>query len=181
MIRLDDDFDKEEEELKNNYRQINKKKILLIILPSIIIIGLVVSFYAVFSHKDKAVKNYNIITNNDPVSGSTKTTVFYDLPEITAVLRSKNTTPVTAKIRISLESNSLSEDKIHTLEGLSSKIQDIIISHLVELYPEEITNNEGLYWLKEELLYRINLVVNPIIIDSINIKQIEVQKEQQQG
>lgn len=181
MIRRDDDFDKEEEELQNNRKQINKKKILLIILPAIIIIGLIVSFYAVFNHKEKEIKNYNIVTNNDPESGGEKTTVYYDLPEIITVLKSKKDTPISARMRVSLESESLSEDKISILDGMSSKIQDVIISHLVELYPEEITNSEGMFWLKEELLYRINLIVSPLNIDKINIKQFEIQKEQQQG
>ena len=62
---------------------------------------------------------------------------------------------------------------------MSSKINDIIIAHLVELSPAEITDSEGFYWLKEELLYRVNLVTDPIKINSINFKNFEIQNDHQ--
>ena len=43
-----------------------------------------------------------------------------------------------------------------------------------ETYPEEIETAQGLYWLKEDLLYRINLVTKPLKISNINIKMFEI-------
>lgn len=98
---------------------------------------------------------------------------------MTKSLKNRDDSTATVKLKISLETSDLSEDKINALEALSSKINDIIIAHLVELSPAEITDSEGLYWLKEELLYRVNLVTDPIKINSINFKNFEIQNDHQ--
>ncbi len=179
MIDMDDGLDRDDEDMGMSSSRINKKKILMIILPAIIIIGLVVSFYAVFSSDKKADKNYSVVTNSNEDGTSAQTVIFYDMPEIVAILKNRDDSTATVKLKISLETSDLSEDKINALEALSSKINDIIIAHLVELSPAEITDSEGLYWLKEELLYRVNLVTDPIKINSINFKNFEIQNDHQ--
>lgn len=181
MVDFDDGLDTGEDALGNASSKVNKKKLLLIILPVLIIIGLVVSFYAVFKSSEKnEVKNYHVVSSAaETKDGPNKTTIFYDLPEITAVLQSRDDTHQTVKLQISFEITGLSEDKISIVDGLSPKISDIIISHLVEVYPDEIESSEGLYWLKEELLYRTNLITHPIKINNINFKNFEIQKDTQ--
>lgn len=178
MIEKDNRIDDEEVEEENITSNANKKKILLIILPILIIIGLVVSFYAVFSSKEKNEnKNYKVvedITNTE--TSAQNSTIFYDLPEMDVLLNSRNNQQARAKIQITIESQSISADKIHILEAYIPKINDTIITHMVELYPDEIESSEGLYWLKEELLHRINLITHPILITSINFKRFEIQK-----
>ena len=40
--------------------------------------------------------------------------------------------------------------------------------------PEEVSGAEGIYALKSELLYRINLMVAPIKVSNINIKDLDI-------
>ncbi len=176
---MDDGLDRDDEGSGTPLSKINKKKILMIILPVIILIGLAVSFYTVFTRNDQKVKNYSIVSREDS-EGTAQTVIFYDLPEITAAVPDDNGT-ATAKLRISLETTGLTEEKISFLDGLSSKIQDIVIAHIVELSPDELSGSENLYWLKEELLYRINLVTAPVKINGINFKGFEIQNDHQQG
>jgi flagellar basal body-associated protein FliL len=68
-----------------------------------------------------------------------------------------------------------SVDEIQTITTLTPRINDIIISHLVEITPEEISGSEGIYALKSELLHRINLVISPVILRNLNITSIDVQ------
>lgn len=176
---MDDSLDRGEEDGAAASSKLNKKKILMIILPTIIIIGLIVSFYAVFNSKKKETKNYSVVTGTVDKDGSVRQSVFYDLPEISAALVGSGDSSISAQInlKITLETEETDKQKIDNLEALSSKINDIIIMHLVELTPEEVNSSEKLYWLKEELLYRINLVTAPMKINSINFKSFEIQNE----
>ena len=65
-------------------------------------------------------------------------------------------------------------EDISTIEALTSKLTDAIIAHTIELRPEEINDSEGLYWLREELLYRMNLISAPIKISNLNFKSFEI-------
>lgn len=50
MANLDDDFDADSD-AEEGKKKIDRKKILIFLLPALIAIGLVVSFYSVFSKK----------------------------------------------------------------------------------------------------------------------------------
>ena len=151
-----------------------KKKILLYLIPAIIIIGLAVGGIVVIFTKvnSDAPQNYDIITQKDADGKGDHTTVFYTLPEIKAQLNTSNSIFETVRIKVNLELSSIED--IATIDAMMPRINDIILSHLVELMPEEISGSEGFYALKTELLYRINLMVSPIKVLNLNIKDLNV-------
>ena len=174
-----DDEEDEENDLKTSSKA-NKKKILLIILPILIVIGLVVSFYAVFNtKKEDEKKNYQVIETaaEGETTATGNTTLLYDLPAIDVLLNSNNNQQARAKIQITIETKNIEADKTHLIEAFIPRINDSIITHLIELHPEEIQSSEGIYWLKEELLHRINLITHPILISNLNFKSFEIQKQ----
>ncbi len=170
------DTDDDEDEFEPSPPQATRKKMLLIILPIVIAIGLLVSFYTVFTAKDKdRQKNYQVIDTADETAESKDARlILYDLPEIEVMLNSHDQNKQYARIKLSLEIPNLQEEKIHVLEAFIPRINDIVTSHLIEIYPEEIQTTQGLYWLKEDLLYRINLVTKPVKINNISIKTLEI-------
>ena len=171
------DTDDEDEVTEIPSPQVTRKKMLLIILPIVIIIGLIVSFYTVFSNNQEPKnKNYQVLDTADTAATSSDNSrlVLYDLPEIAVTLKSHSKDREYATLKLNLEVPGLDEDQIHHLEALTPRINDIVTSHLIEIYPEEVQNAQGLYWLKEDLLYRINLVTKPIKISNINIKTFEI-------
>lgn len=173
-----DEEDDEEEGAKTSSKA-SKKKILLIILPILIIIGLIVSFYTVFNtKKETEKKNYQVIEDGttDDAAATGNATILYDLPAIDVLLNSKNNQQARAKIQLTIETKNIDAEKTHLLDAFVPRINDSIITHLIELYPEEIQSSEGIYWLKEELLYRINLITHPILISNLNFKSFEIQK-----
>lgn len=173
MVNKTNAFDDEYEDITIPPANANKKKVLLIIIPILIIIGLIVSFYAVSLPKqNEKVQNYYIV-ETAASDGTSNNLIFYDLPEITTNL--KNKSPET-KIKLKLTLETSDSDKINTIEAYIPRIQNLIIEHLVETSAEELQSSEGLYWLKEELLYRINLAVYPIQIKDINFKIFDIQK-----
>lgn len=176
MARDEDILDMVDDDIINQ-KPFNKKKFLIFILPVLIVIGLVVSFITVFSQKTNSDgANYDVVTQSiTDGSGSTeKVTVLYTLPELTGRLRTSSGTPETVKLKINIELSSV--DDIKTVEKLQPRINDTLLSHLVELTPDEISGSDGLYWLKEEMLYRVNLILAPIKVSNLNIKTLDIQK-----
>lgn len=76
------------------------------------------------------------------------------------------------KIKLSIELSKMED--ITIIEALSAKLTDAVIAHTIELMPEEIDGSEGIYWLREELLYRMNLIAAPVKISNLNFKNFEI-------
>ena len=175
MPKLDDDL--ETENLLEETTRVNRRKVLFILVPAIIIIGLSVGFYFAFNHSfgktDKL--NYSIVKNttgDEDGQSSQSVTVFYELPEANIKIKKRNGGEGSVKMKISLELGQVED--IQIIEGLLPKINDAVISHTIELTAEEISGSSGLYWLKEELLYRINLLTAPLQVSNLNFKSLDV-------
>ena len=166
-----DDEDLEDVSLPDNGM---KKKILLYLIPAIVIIGLAVGGIVVLFTKvnSDAPQNYDVITQKDADGKGEHSTVFYTLPEIRAQLSTSNGVFETVRIKINLELSAVED--IASIDIMMPRINDIIIAHLVELTPDEISGSEGFYALKTELLYRINLMVSPVKVLNLNIKDLNV-------
>ena len=176
MIDQDDDLDRDGDIDEQNRK--NRKKTLIILLPVLIVICLSVGFYYVFNRNYATEPgNYSVLTDTVEQDGtkSEKVTVFYDLPEITSILKSDASDKPRVKIKLNLELSGI--ENVKTIEVLSPKIKDAVIAHTIELSPDEISGASGLYWLKEELLYRINLITAPVKINNLNFTTFEIQKE----
>ena len=145
---------------------------LIFLLPVLIVVGLSVGLYYAFNrdyHTTPA--TYSVVQKSGEGEGSI--TVFYDLPELTANLHTEGPDKQTLHIRLNLELSNVED--IKTIELLLPKINDVVLTHIIELTPEEVQGSTGLYWLKEELLYRLNLATAPIKINNLNIKSLEIQ------
>ena len=59
---------------------------------------------------------------------------------------------------------------------MTPRLTNAVLNHVVELYLEELEGSTGLYWLKEELLYRFNLVAAPVKIKNLNFSVFELEK-----
>lgn len=176
MANFDDELDKDIENSAKS--KINRKKILIFLLPALIVIGIAVGFYHTFGSKsqDEANLNYSVV-EKPQIEGDKslkKLVIFYDLPEITTQVKTNNGSQESVKIKINIELSKIEDVK--TIDGLLPKFNDIIIEHTSELTTDEISGSNGLYWLKEELLYRINLVASPIKVENLNFKNFEIQK-----
>ena len=169
MVGLNDLDDVDDD---NPYTEKNNKKILIFLIPILIIIGIIVGLYYLFSPQTSVNKSYSIVESGNEKEKNV--TVFYDFPELKLPLQTNGTPNSSVRIKINIELSKMEDIKI--IEGFMPKLTDAMVTHITELTPEEIEDSEGMYWLKEELLYRFNLIVAPIKIKDINYKMLEVQK-----
>lgn len=175
MAKFDEDNDlSDENDIPK--AKINKKKILIFLLPVLIVVGSIVSFYSVLNKKFSTpeVLPYNVVQQTAAADGTAKVLIFYDLPEVSTQIKDINGEKSFVKVKINIELSSVEDAK--KVEDLMPKITDAIIAYTKELSAEEVNGSSGLYWLKEELLYRINLIVSPVNVLNLNFKNFEVQK-----
>ena len=148
-----------------------KKRIMILLLPLLIVIGISIGIYfALNKGGSSGDSGYSIVQydkeNKDNIA------VFYDLPEMKAPVATKEV-PMTLKLKLNLELSSVEDLKI--IEILAPKLNDVVLSHIVELNEDEIKGSEGMYWLKEELLYRLNLAAEPVKIKKLSFGVFELQ------
>lgn len=171
------DEDKETEELEGDAlpEKGMKKKILIYLILAIIIIGAGVGgivTYFTSVNKDTP-HEYDVITHKNADGSGETSTVFYSLPELSVNLKTSSGVYETVRIKLTLELSSVED--IAMITSMISRINDIIIGHLVEITAEEISGSEGFYALKTELLHRINLMTSPVNVLDLNIKDLNIQ------
>lgn len=170
----------EDEDLDNGVqgdeaKPLNRKKLLLFVVPVVIVIGLSAGLFFVFNTGYNSSKsNYSVVKKASSDNKSPESvTVFYDLPEVTTFLKTpEGQEGQHLRVRLNLELNNIED--VPTIEILTPKIVDAVIAHTIELMPQEVSGSSGLYWLKQELLYRINLITNPIKVSDINFRTFEI-------
>ena len=170
---LDQEEELDQEESSTPSTTLTRKKMLIFLLPIVIVIGLSVGLYYVLNRDYSSTPATYSVVPKTGAEDEGGITVLYDLPEFSAVLHSEGPDKQLLRLNLNLELSNIED--IKTLELLMPKINDVVLTHIIELSPKEVEGSAGLYWLKEELLYRLNLVVAPIKIQKLNIKSLKIQ------
>ena len=177
MANLDDNIENGfdgDDDITAPGSKLSRKKLLLIVVPVVAAIGIFGFYYtSQKSQKDQAPANYSIVRHAAENGKETDSyTIFYDLPEVDVRLSNVPGKDQVVKIKLSIELSKMED--ITIIEALSAKLTDAVIAHTVELMPEEIDGSEGIYWLREELLYRMNLIAAPVKISNLNFQNFEI-------
>lgn len=102
-----------------------------------------------------------------------KVAVFHDLPEMLVNLNGGTRQAVYLKIRVSLEFDD--PEAIKKVDMLLPRVIDNFQTYLRELKPDELTGSAGLFRLKEELLLRVNIAIQPLHINNVLFKEMLLQ------
>lgn len=159
-----DDFEQDRKKLSG------KKIVVFFILPLLLIGGAAVGIMmsgSLGGGKDEA-KPAEEAKAPAPVQ-----TVFYDLPEMLVNLNTTGRRPSYLKVQVSLEVDNNVD--VTRLQALSPRIVDNFQVYLRELRIDDLRGSAGLYRLREELLARVNVTVQPIKVKNVLFKEILVQ------
>ena len=99
--------------------------------------------------------------------------VFYDLGEIVVNLQTEGKRQVFLKLVMQLELEK-EEDKA-AIEKIKPRIVDNFQTYLRELRLDDLRGSAGLYRLREELLFRVTEVAQPLKVKDVLIQQMLVQ------
>lgn len=105
--------------------------------------------------------------------GEAEKTVFYEVPEILVNLNSTGKKETYLKIRISLELENAEAQA--AIEPLMPRVIDSFQVFLREMRVEDMSGSAGIVRLKEELLNRINLSIQPHKVSDVLFKEMLIQ------
>jgi flagellar FliL protein len=99
--------------------------------------------------------------------------VFYDVPDILVNVSAGGEKPAFLKLSVSLELEN--EEAKAAIEPVVPRVVDQLQTYLRELRVEDLSGSAAMFRLKEELLRRVNLAVEPAKVKDVLFREMIVQ------
>jgi flagellar protein FliL len=99
--------------------------------------------------------------------------IYVDLPELIANLNSSPQRPSYVKLTARLEVQK--QEDVERVKAAMPRLQDLFLTYMREMRPQELRGSAGTYRLREELIARANLAVAPARITDVLFTQMLVQ------
>ena len=154
------------------------KKKLLIIIGAVVVLLLIGGAAAVyFSGMLDSEETEKTAEEEEAIEGAegqqSKKTFFIDLDEMVVNLNTTERRQSLLKIKVSLE---VAEQKdVAQIQELMPRVVDNFQTYLRELRLDDLRGSAGMYRLREELLTRINIAVEPAKVNAVLFKEMIVQ------
>jgi flagellar FliL protein len=152
----------------------SRKTLMFVVAPAVL--GVVVlgagAYFFLFSGEEPkpAEGQHGAQAQAAPVEHPT----FVDVPEILVNLASTGDKPSYLKLSVSLELKG-GEEASKALEPVLPRVVDQFQTYLRELRVEDLSGSAAMFRLKEELLRRVNMAVEPVEIKDVLFKEMIVQ------
>lgn len=111
--------------------------------------------------------------HGEGAAGDPLAIVFVDMPDLIVNLQSDTPRMRFLKLRVSLEV--AGEPTAETVRQLMPRVMDSFQSYLRALTVEEVRGAAGMQRLKEELIARVNLALEPTQVSAVLLKEMLVQ------
>ena len=167
-----EDGDSEEEESSSG----GKKKLIIIIGAVVLLLligGGAAVFFSGMLDSEESEEKVEEEGAEAAQAEQAKKTFFIDLDEMVVNLNTTERRQSLLKIKVSLE---VSEQKdINQIQELIPRVVDNFQTYLRELRLDDLRGSAGIYRLREELLTRINIAVEPAKVNAVLFKEMIVQ------
>lgn len=146
-----------------------KKLLLFVVAPIVVVAALGAGAFVMLGSESTGTGE----AEEDTARAPTHAPIFYDLPDMLVNLNGSGRKLNFLKINVSLEVEN--EEDIPMLKSMLPRIIDNFQVYLRELRIEDLRGSEGIYRLREELLRRVNMAVQPIRVNDVLFKEMLVQ------
>jgi len=163
----------------------SKKKLILLLLVPLVLLGAGAGLYfrgmldSVFGKEPPAAEaaEGEAATTEDEVvldeHGKPLPPAFLEIPDLLVNLNAAGGPPRFLKLRIKLQ---LSNPKdLEALQAITPKVVDQFQTFLREMRVQDLRGSAGLYRLRQELLYRVNLAAQPIKVKDVLFQEMLIQ------
>jgi flagellar FliL protein len=99
--------------------------------------------------------------------------IYIDLPELISNLNNNTTRPSFVKITARLEVRK--QEDVDKVKAAMPRLQDLFLTYIREMRPQELRGSAGTYRLREELIARANLAAAPATITDVLFTQMLIQ------
>jgi flagellar FliL protein len=101
--------------------------------------------------------------------------IFFDVPDILVNVLAGGEKPAFLKLAVSLELEGEGEGAKAAIEPVIPRVVDQLQTYLRELRVEDLSGSAAMFRLKEELLRRVNLAVEPVKVKDVLFREMIVQ------
>lgn len=102
--------------------------------------------------------------------------IFYDVPDILVNVSTGGDKPAFLKLAVSLELEGEEEEATKAqIEPVVPRVVDQLQTYLRELRVEDLSGSASMFRLKEEILRRVNLAVEPVKVKDVLFREMIVQ------
>ncbi len=163
----------------------NAKKLLMIIIPILLIgVGAALYFTGVIGGKkgeDAAAEGEKPAAHGEAKpgekgeggEGAASGAQFLEIPDLLVNLSSVGGQQRFLKLKVKLEV--ASPEDLAKLEGIAPRVVDQFQTFLREMRVQDLRGSAGIYRLRQELLYRVNLAAQPIKVKDVLFQEILIQ------
>ena len=146
-----------------------KKKLFLIAIPIVLLlIGGGLYFTGVIGGGDHADgEHIEEVVEEEPVNSA-----FYALPDLIVNLSSDRGAQF-LKLRVQLEIKD--EADLPAIEAVAPRVIDQFQTYLREMRVDDLRGSAGIYRLRQELLYRVNLAAHPVVVKDVLFQEMLIQ------
>ncbi|HEX4172005.1 MAG TPA: flagellar basal body-associated FliL family protein [Acetobacteraceae bacterium] len=99
--------------------------------------------------------------------------IYVDLPEMITNLNSN--TPRTSYVKITARLEVRKQEDVDRVKAAMPRLQDLFLTYIREMRPQELRGSAGTYRLREELIARANLAAAPARITDVLFTQMLIQ------
>jgi len=168
MSETDIDFEEGDEEGGGKKKMSGKVIVLFIALPALVVIGGIVGALFAFGILGGGEEQADMAMVEE-----VEPPVFYEMPEFLVNISTDSGPTRYLKMRVSLEIPNT--EILGEIELLMPRIVDGFQVYLRELRPEDLEGSAAIVRMKEELLRRLNLAVEPHEVRDVLFKEVIVQ------
>jgi flagellar FliL protein len=162
---------------------LSRKTLMFVVAPAILGVALLGGAYVfLFSGEETAAvaegehgSEHGAAGEGEHAAADAHHPTFFEVPDILVNISAGNDKPAFLKIAVSLELEGDEETAKAAIEPVMPRVVDQLQTYLRELRVEDISGSAGMFRLKEELLRRVNLAVDPVKVKDILFREMIVQ------
>lgn len=152
------------------------KKLLLVIVPILLLgIGGGLYFSGVFGGAEEVVAEGEENAEGDEAEDEAKekaNAAFFALPDLIVNLSSGSGSRF-LKLKVQLEIED--EMDLPAIEAVTPRVIDQFQTYLREMRVEDLRGSAGIYRLRQELLYRVNIAAHPVKVTDVLFQEMLIQ------
>jgi flagellar FliL protein len=99
--------------------------------------------------------------------------IYVDLPELITNLN--NNSPRTSYVKLTVRLEVRKQPDVERVKAAMPRLQDLFLTYIREMRPQELRGSAGTYRLREELMARANLAAAPAKISDVLFTQMLIQ------
>jgi flagellar FliL protein len=159
---------------------LSRKTLMFVVAPAVLVIalGLGAYFFLFAGGEEQAVAEGEHGEGGHGAAAEGVTLhhpVFYDVPDILVNVATGSEKPAFLKLSVSLELEGEAEAAKAAIEPVMPRVVDQLQTYLRELRVEDLSGSAAVFRLKEEMLRRVNLAVEPVQVKDVLFREMIIQ------